>query len=118
MVLPPCDLAFKCVACHYFLAALTPFVVTFVVACVGLVKAEQTRRSLRFFGLYLTKGGLGMTCLSSLEACRMGRCLLKIFVKLVSPGRYVVIRGTWRGCSCHGQHCRAQNAVSTRAESG
>ena len=84
----------------------------------GVVKAERTRRSLRFFGLYVTKGELGMACFSSLEACRMGRCLLMIFIKLVSPGWYVVTWRIWRGCSCRGRRCRAQNAVSTQAESG
>ena len=35
MVLSPCDLAFEYVACHHFLAAITPYAVTFVVAGVG-----------------------------------------------------------------------------------
>ena len=52
----------------------------------GVVKAERTRRSLRFFGrLYVTRCGLGMAFFNFLEACRMGRCLLRIFVKPVSP---------------------------------
>ena len=38
---------------------------------------------------YITRGGLGMACFSFLEACRMGRCLLMIFIKPVSLGWYV-----------------------------
>ena len=60
-----------------------------------MVKAEWNGRSLRFFyHLYITRGGLaGTVRFSYLEVCRMGKCLLTIFVRLVSPWWFVVIPG-------------------------
>ena len=49
-------------------------------------------------GSSVFRGGLGMACFSFLEASRMGRCLLTIFIKLVSLGWNVVTRGTQHGC--------------------
>ena len=45
-------------------------------------------------GSLVFRDGLGMACFSFLAASRMGRCLLTIFVKLVSLGWNVVTRGT------------------------
>ena len=74
----------------------------------GVVRVEQTRRSLKFFGrLKVTRGGWGMACFSFFEACSMGRCFLTIFVRVVSLGWYVVTRDTRRCCCCLGRGCRA-----------
>ena len=88
MVLSPCDLAFEYVACHHWQhlhRLLLHLLLPVLVEGAGVVRAERTRRSLRFFGgLYVTKGGLGMACFSFLEACGMGRCFLMTFIKLIS----------------------------------
>ena len=57
----------------YFLAAFTPFVVASVVASVswgaGVVRVEQTRRSLKFLSrLKVTRGGWGMARFSFFKA--------------------------------------------------